>query len=58
MFSITYAIRITTERVIECQLNKKFCSFDDAKREAESNQIAIAYRIFDVNGYRIFSKKI
>lgn len=58
MFSITYAIRITTEMVVECQLNRKFCTLEDAKREAKSNQMIIAYRIFDNNGFRIFSEKI
>lgn len=58
MFSITYAIRMTAEKVIECQLNRKFHTLEDAKREAEANQLAIAYRIFDKNGYRVFSEKV
>ena len=58
MFSITYAIRMTAEKVIECQLNREFYTLDDAKREAKSNQMAISYRIFDNNGFRVFSEKV
>lgn len=57
MFSISYAIRITAEKVIECHLNRKFRTLEDAKREAEANCIATAYRIFDKNGVRVYSKK-
>lgn len=58
MFKITYAIRITAEKVVECQLNHKFRTLEDAKREAKSNQMAVAYRIFDSNGFRVFSEKV
>ena len=58
MFSITYAIRMTAEKVVECQLNRKFRTLEDAKREAKSNQMAVAYRIFDNNGFRVFSEKV
>lgn len=57
MFSITYAVRITAEKVIECKLNRKFRTLEDAKREAKSNQMAVAYRIFE-NGFRVFSEKV
>ena len=57
MFTIIYEIRISTEKVIECPLTNAFLTLEDAKREAEANLMAIAYRIFDASGYRIFSKK-
>ena len=57
MFTIIYEIRISEDRVVECPLNRSFPTLEDAKREAEANLIAIAYRIFDADGYRIFSKK-
>ena len=57
MFTVIYEIRISEDKVVECPLNRFFPTFEDAKREAETNLIAIAYRIFDTDGYRIFSKK-
>lgn len=57
MFTIIYEIRISTEKVVECPLTRAFLTLEDAKREAEANLMAIAYRIFDASGYRIFSKK-
>ena len=57
MFTITYEIRVSVEKVAECPLNRAFLTLEDAKREAEANLMAIAYRIFDKNGYRVFSKK-
>lgn len=58
MFSITYAIRITAEKAIEVALNRKFRTLEEAKEEAKSNQMAVAYRIFDSNGFRVFSEKV
>lgn len=58
MFSITYAVRITTEKAIEVALNRKFRTLEEAKEEAESNKMAIAYRIFDGSGYRVYSEKV
>ena len=57
MFTIIYEIRVSADKVVECPLNRSFLTLEDAKREAETNLMAIAYRIFDANGYRIFSKK-
>lgn len=58
MFSITYAIRVTAEKVIECNINRKFRTLEEAKEEAKTNQMAIAYRIFDKNGYRVYSEMV
>lgn len=57
MFSITYAIRITAEKVVEVALNRKFRTLNEAIKEAKGNQLAEAYRIFDKEGYRVYSEK-
>ena len=58
MFSITYAIRVTAEKVVECNINRKFRTLEEAKEEAKTNCMAVAYRIFDKNGYRVYSEKV
>lgn len=58
MFSITYAIRVASDKVIEHHLKKKFRTLEEAKEMANKNRLAIAYRIFDGNGYRVFSKRV
>ena len=58
MFSIIYAIRVTAEKVIECNINRKFRTLEEAKEEVKANQMVIAYRIFDKNGYRVYSEMV
>ena len=58
MFSITYAIRVASDKVIEHHLKKKYRTLEEAKEIANKNRLAIAYRIFDDSGYRVFSKRV
>ena len=51
MFTLTCAVRMATAMVVEKKIEK-------ARNEAESISSAVAYRVFDKTGFRVYSKKI
>lgn len=57
MFSMICAIRFSG-RVIEYTMNQTYSTIEEAKKDAETNLMIIAYRIFDKSGYRVYSQKI
>ena len=58
MYSIICAIRLTAEKIVECELEKRFRSIEEARAEIVLNDLIVAYRIFDKTGYRIYSEKV
>lgn len=57
MFSMICAIRFSG-RVVEYTMNQTYPTIEEAKKDAETNLMIIAYRIFDKSGYRVYSQKI
>lgn len=58
MFTLTCAVRIATAMVVEKKIEKTFRTIEEARNEAESISSAVAYRVFDKTGFRVYSKKI
>lgn len=58
MFSLICALRIAPNRVIEHQVKQEFRSIEEARANAEENKLAIAYRVFDKTGFRVYTKKL
>ena len=57
MYSVSISVRWSEDRVVECPVSRLYATIEEARKDADSNLLAIAYRIFDKNGYRVFSKK-
>jgi hypothetical protein len=58
MFSLICALRVAPDKVIEHRVKREFRSIEEARATAESEKLAIAYRVFDKTGFRVYTKKL